>query len=100
MICCAERSGDGEGATPLLCSYLCPRHPGKFLLNVSFFPGPLPCRRLIFCSGKVFYELHAEREKQGLHKDNQIALVRLEQVMSCVLRKEGRLAVVASAGGY
>lgn len=40
------------------------------------------CRRIVFCSGKVFYELHAEREKRGLDKDNTVALVRLEQV-SC-----------------
>jgi len=39
-------------------------------------------RRLVFCSGKVFYELHAEREKQGIDKDNTVALVRLEQVSS------------------
>jgi len=37
-------------------------------------------RRIVFCSGKVFYELHAEREKRGLDKDNSVALVRLEQV--------------------
>jgi len=34
----------------------------------------------VFCSGKVFYELHAEREKHGIDKDNSVALVRLEQV--------------------
>jgi len=37
-------------------------------------------KRLVFCSGKVFYELHAEREKQGIDKDNSVALVRLEQL--------------------
>ncbi len=34
----------------------------------------------MFCSGKVFYDLHAEREKRGLDKKNEVAIVRLEQV--------------------
>lgn len=35
-------------------------------------------KRVIFCTGKVFYELHAERERQG--KQNEAAIVRLEQL--------------------
>lgn len=35
-------------------------------------------KRVVFCSGKVFYELHAERERQG--KQNDVAIVRLEQL--------------------
>jgi 2-oxoglutarate dehydrogenase E1 component len=35
-------------------------------------------RRIVFCTGKVFYELHAERERQG--KQGEVALVRVEQV--------------------
>lgn len=36
------------------------------------------CKRIVFCSGKVFYELHAAREKLGL--ENVIAIVRMEQL--------------------
>ncbi|GIL90737.1 hypothetical protein Vretimale_15815 [Volvox reticuliferus] len=45
--------------------------------------GPRPpqepnVKRVVFCSGKVFYDLHAEREKQG--KEGTIAIVRVEQL--------------------
>ena len=35
-------------------------------------------KRLVLCSGKVFYELHAERERLG--HDSDVAVVRLEQL--------------------
>ena len=35
-------------------------------------------KRLLMCSGKVYYELRAERAKQGKHND--IHIIRLEQV--------------------
>ncbi|XP_055345775.1 2-oxoglutarate dehydrogenase, mitochondrial-like [Paramacrobiotus metropolitanus] len=35
-------------------------------------------KRVVFCSGKLFYELDAERTKAGLEKD--IALIRIEQI--------------------
>ena len=35
-------------------------------------------KRLVFCSGKVYYELAKERQDRGL--TNQVALVRIEQV--------------------
>ncbi|XP_077585510.1 2-oxoglutarate dehydrogenase-like, mitochondrial isoform X1 [Stigmatopora nigra] len=35
-------------------------------------------RRLIFCTGKVFYDLNKERRRQNLEKD--VAIVRLEQI--------------------
>ena len=35
-------------------------------------------KRLLMCSGKVYYELRAERAKQG--KQNEIHIIRLEQV--------------------
>eukprot|EP00878_Enallax_costatus_P004918 GHUV01005173.1.p1 GENE.GHUV01005173.1~~GHUV01005173.1.p1 ORF type:complete len:711 (+),score=203.05 GHUV01005173.1:2140-4272(+) len=35
-------------------------------------------KRIILCTGKVYYELHAERERQG--KQNDIAIVRIEQL--------------------
>ena len=37
-------------------------------------------KRLLMCSGKVYYELRAERAKQG--KQNEIHIIRLEQVRS------------------
>jgi 2-oxoglutarate dehydrogenase E1 component len=36
-------------------------------------------KRVVFCTGKVFYELHAERERLGL--GGSVALVRVEQLM-------------------
>ncbi|KAF8071292.1 ogdh [Scenedesmus sp. PABB004] len=35
-------------------------------------------KRVVFCTGKVFYELHAERERQG--RAGEVALVRIEQL--------------------
>ncbi|GBF89902.1 hypothetical protein Rsub_02606 [Raphidocelis subcapitata] len=35
-------------------------------------------KRVVFCTGKVFYELHAERERLGVQDD--IAIVRIEQL--------------------
>ena len=34
--------------------------------------------RLVFCSGKIYYELAKERQDRGL--TNKVALVRIEQV--------------------
>lgn len=39
---------------------------------------PAPVKRVIFCTGKVYYELAKERKQQKLEKD--IAIIRLEQV--------------------
>eukprot|EP00197_Chlamydomonas_leiostraca_P002032 CAMPEP_0202857420 /NCGR_PEP_ID=MMETSP1391-20130828/366_1 /ASSEMBLY_ACC=CAM_ASM_000867 /TAXON_ID=1034604 /ORGANISM="Chlamydomonas leiostraca, Strain SAG 11-49" /LENGTH=1038 /DNA_ID=CAMNT_0049536215 /DNA_START=20 /DNA_END=3136 /DNA_ORIENTATION=- len=38
-------------------------------------------KRLVLCSGKVWYDLHAEREKRGLDKEGSVALVRVEQLV-------------------
>ena len=35
-------------------------------------------KKLVFCSGKVFYDLVKEREKRGL--EGEIAIARLEQI--------------------
>lgn len=37
-------------------------------------------KRVVMCSGKVWYDLHAEREKRGLDKAGEVALVRVEQL--------------------
>jgi 2-oxoglutarate dehydrogenase E1 component len=37
---------------------------------------PANVQRVLICSGKVYYDLHAEREKRG---ENRIAILRLEQ---------------------
>ncbi len=42
--------------------------------------GPRPsatCRKILFCSGKIYYELEAEREKRNI---SDIAVVRIEQL--------------------
>ncbi len=44
-------------------------------------PSPPPqtaVKRLVLCSGKIYYELAAERERRGTQAD--VALVRLEQL--------------------
>lgn len=48
---------------------------------------PEQVRRLIFCTGKVYYDLVKERSSQGLEK--QVAITRLEQV--CLLRARDRV---------
>lgn len=35
-------------------------------------------KKVLFCSGKVYYELKAEREKRGLNEE--VAICRVEQV--------------------
>lgn len=42
-------------------------------------PAEPDCKRVVFCSGKLFYELHAKREEMGLDQ-GQLAIVRLEQL--------------------
>ncbi|KAI3434698.1 hypothetical protein D9Q98_002760 [Chlorella vulgaris] len=45
----------------------------------SFTPPQQPdFKRMVFCSGKVYYELAAERAKQG--KQGEVALIRMEQM--------------------
>lgn len=41
---------------------------------------PAQVKRVIFCTGKVYYELAKERKRQELEKD--IAIIRLEQVLN------------------
>lgn len=41
-------------------------------------PEQLGFKRIVFCSGKVYYELQAERAKQG--KQGEVAIVRVEQL--------------------
>lgn len=40
---------------------------------------PAQVKRVIFCTGKVYYELAKERKQQQMEKD--IAIIRLEQVV-------------------
>lgn len=41
---------------------------------------PGQVKRVIFCTGKVYYELAKERKQQNLYRD--VAIIRLEQVFS------------------
>lgn len=46
---------------------------------------PHEVKRVIFCTGKVYYDLIKERKNQDLEK--QVAITRLEQVSSLILRR-------------
>lgn len=48
---------------------------------------PHEVKRVIFCTGKVYYDLVKERKNQDLEK--QVAITRLEQVSSLILRRQG-----------
>lgn len=48
---------------------------GRHLTNCLFFLNNT--QTIVFCTGQIYYELLAEREKRGL---NDVALVRLEQI--------------------
>ena len=41
---------------------------------------PSAVRRLVFCSGKVYYDLKEEREKRLGERANEVALVRIEEL--------------------
>ncbi len=43
-------------------------------------PGPLPVRRLVLCSGRVYYDLQAALDSALGHARDQIALARVEQL--------------------
>lgn len=61
---------------------------GKFasVIDDPTQPDPESVRRLVFCSGKLYYELAAEKERQGY---TDTALVRLEQLYPLPHRKLG-----------
>lgn len=45
---------------------------------------PEKVKRLIFCTGKIYYELTRERKNRGM--DEAIAVVRIEQVISVLVK--------------
>ncbi len=49
---------------------------GGFLPVIGDTVAPAAVERVLICSGKVYYDLHTEREKRG---DNRTAILRLEQ---------------------
>jgi len=51
--------------------------PGSGFLNVISDTGAKNAERVVLCSGKIYYELAAERKQRGL--GTRIALVRIEQ---------------------
>ncbi len=53
----------------------------KHATDRALQPAPMPgVQRLIMCTGKVFYELDAEREAAGAAADAKLAVVRIEQL--------------------
>ena len=63
---------------------------GKFtsVIDDPAQPDPSAVRRIVLCSGKLYYDLAAEKDKQG-HTDT--AVVRLEQLYPLPHRKLGAL---------
>lgn len=63
---------------------------GKFtsVIDDPDQPDPSGVRRIVLCTGKLYYELAAEKAKQGL---TDTAVVRLEQLYPLPHRKLGRL---------
>lgn len=67
---------------------------------------PLKVKRVIFCTGKVYYELIRERKTRGV--EDAVAVVRIEQVtpaLSCVhsvhgIRLEDAPAVAFSTDAF
>ncbi len=53
---------------------------------------PEKVKRIVFCTGKIYYELTRERKNRGM--DDTVAVVRIEQVTSecrcCVVQEEGK----------
>lgn len=43
---------------------------------------PKKVKRVIFCTGKIYYEVIRERENRGL--DDVVAVVRIEQVIDAI----------------
>jgi probable 2-oxoglutarate dehydrogenase E1 component DHKTD1 len=43
-------------------------------------PDPSKVKQIMFCSGKIYYDLVKERQKAGTHKQEEVALVRLEEL--------------------
>ena len=74
LACSAPDSG-----TPRLHWYVFDEPSGAFELILPEVEGIRPenTRRLVFCSGKVYYDLLEARQVQGLH---DVALVRIEQL--------------------
>jgi 2-oxoglutarate dehydrogenase complex dehydrogenase (E1) component-like enzyme len=70
-MCMSTESGVGPGLYLVLILAPC-RSPHP--------PAEEHVKRLLLCSGKVYYDLNKKRAEKGLQKD--IAIVRLEQVGS------------------
>lgn len=59
---------------------------------------PGQVKRVIFCAGKVYYELAKERKQQNLDRD--VAIIRLEQVFSSsslILKWDWHCVVISSS---
>ncbi|MHA6805528.1 multifunctional oxoglutarate decarboxylase/oxoglutarate dehydrogenase thiamine pyrophosphate-binding subunit/dihydrolipoyllysine-residue succinyltransferase subunit [Salinifilum ghardaiensis] len=63
---------------------------GKFtsVLDDPAQPDPAQVRRVVMCSGKLYYELAAHRDEQGI---TDTAIVRLEQLYPLPHRKIGKM---------
>lgn len=58
--------------------YSCPGTSFQRVITDSTAHEPSAVHRLIFCAGKLYYELAAQRAKAGL--EGQVAIARLEQI--------------------
>ncbi len=63
--------------SPLNVSPLSDLIQGRFQEILDDPLSPASCQKILFCSGKIYYELKAEREKRNIQ---DVALIRIEQL--------------------
>lgn len=55
--------------------------------------GPQNVKRVVFCTGKIYYDLIRERKSRGL--EDAVAVVRIEQVIGSAFASPNRLHLQA-----
>jgi len=76
-------------------SRLCDLSQGRFEEVLDDREPPKKCRQLLLCSGKIYYDLMAERRERGV---SDVAILRLEQLYP--LDQKGLMALVERYSGF